>query len=381
MPQAVFREQRNRGGSITAPIFTAAVFSRLDFQAWPIGSDGIADRIESIDAFARAVPIEKNTCSIFEGSCQTAASHSKRTNLTSRRRNIASERWGLFMKRLLVQLLLVFLWASTVNAVSSLTIGWQDNASNEDGFTVERATSISGPFSPITTVGADVTSYTDTNLAEATSFCYRVNAFNTSGASPYTPVACGTTQATLNFVKAGTGAGQVTSAVGGMNCAATCTTQLDGNSSVTLTATPSAGSVFAGWSGACTGTGSCTIAMNSAMTVTATFNTQAVQTFILTVAKAGTGSGTVTATGISCGSDCTETYNNGTAVTLAASATSGSTFTGWSGTGCSTGTVTLSADRTCTATFNTQAVPTFHSHGGESGYRERYGDCHRHQLR
>ena len=41
--------------------------------------------------------------------------------------------------------------------------------------------------------------------------------------------------------------------------------------SVTLVAVPATGSTFAGWSGACTGTGTCTVAMTAARTVTATF--------------------------------------------------------------------------------------------------------------
>jgi hypothetical protein len=40
---------------------------------------------------------------------------------------------------------------------------------------------------------------------------------------------------------------------------------------VTLTATASAGSTFTGWSGACTGTGSCVVTMSAAKSVTATF--------------------------------------------------------------------------------------------------------------
>ncbi|HBA39862.1 MAG TPA: hypothetical protein DCZ05_09010 [Deltaproteobacteria bacterium] len=77
--------------------------------------------------------------------------------------------------------------------------------------------------------------------------------------------------------------------------------------------------------------------------------------FILTVTKAGSGSGTVTATGINCGSDCKQAYSSGSSVTLTASASGGSVFSGWSGGGCSgTGncTVTMSADATVTATFN-----------------------------
>src|SRR5437762_4553859 len=42
--------------------------------------------------------------------------------------------------------------------------------------------------------------------------------------------------------------------------------------SVTLTATPDPGSRLTGWSGACTGTGSCVLDMNSDKQVTATFD-------------------------------------------------------------------------------------------------------------
>jgi hypothetical protein len=70
------------------------------------------------------------------------------------------------------------------------------------------------------------------------------------------------------------------------------------------------------------------------------------------VSKAGTGSGTVTASGINCGVDCSESVGSGTQVALTAVATSGSTFAGWTGTGCSNGTVTVNGNVTCTATFN-----------------------------
>ena len=58
--------------------------------------------------------------------------------------------------------------------------------------------------------------------------------------------------------------------------------------------------------------------------------------FDLTVAKAGTGSGTVVSTpaGISCGGNCVATYAAGKIVTLAATPASDSSFTGWSGGGC-----------------------------------------------
>jgi hypothetical protein len=74
------------------------------------------------------------------------------------------------------------------------------------------------------------------------------------------------------------------------------------------------------------------------------------------VAKVGTGSGTVTGTGVNCGSDCSEVVNSGTQVALTATAASGSTFAGWTGTGCSTGTVVVTGNMTCTANFNSLAL-------------------------
>jgi len=69
---------------------------------------------------------------------------------------------------------------------------------------------------------------------------------------------------TITVSKAGTGSGTVTSSPSGINCGGTCTASFTGvGSAITLTATPAAGSTFAGWSGggtpACSGTGTCTV--------------------------------------------------------------------------------------------------------------------------
>jgi subtilisin family serine protease len=78
------------------------------------------------------------------------------------------------------------------------------------------------------------------------------------------------TNFTITVGKAGAGTGTVTSDSAGIDCGATCTGQFLQSSTVNLAAAPDPGSVFAGWSGDCRGTGPCSLTENAA--VTATFN-------------------------------------------------------------------------------------------------------------
>ncbi|MFM8791147.1 MAG: InlB B-repeat-containing protein, partial [Solirubrobacterales bacterium] len=75
----------------------------------------------------------------------------------------------------------------------------------------------------------------------------------------------------IRFTKAGAGSGSVTSSPAGLDCSANCTVWFDQASASTLTATPAVGSVFTGWSGACSGTGPCALNLTEAKSVTATF--------------------------------------------------------------------------------------------------------------
>jgi hypothetical protein len=76
---------------------------------------------------------------------------------------------------------------------------------------------------------------------------------------------------------------------------------------------------------------------------------------VLTISKAGTGSGTVTCDGGACASS----YAFGSKVTLAAAASSGSTFAGWSGacSGLGVCVLTMTANTTVTAAFNANSAP------------------------
>lgn len=165
----------------------------------------------------------------------------------------------------------------------------------------------------------------------------------------------------LSVQIAGTGTGTVSSTPSGINCGSACKADFDDGTSVTLTPTATNGSTFAGWGGACSGTSSCKVTISANTSVTATFNQAAPPpTSTLTVDLAGNGSGSVTSSpaGISCGTQCSATYDNGTQVTLTATPVSGSTFTGWGGacTGTAPCIITLNANTSVTATFSLNAV-------------------------
>jgi hypothetical protein len=162
----------------------------------------------------------------------------------------------------------------------------------------------------------------------------------------------------LTVIESGKGSGVVTSKPAGIDCSTSsnkCSATFKSGKMVTLTASASSGSTFAGWSGSgCSGTNNCTVTMNAAERVTASF--ALIPTKTLTIAETGTGTGTMTSapSGISCGPTCSASFATGTQVTLSAASTHGSIFGGWSGGGCSGAaacTLTLSADTTVNASF------------------------------
>jgi len=154
-------------------------------------------------------------------------------------------------------------------------------------------------------------------------------------------------QVDLVVAKQGSGSGTV--AGSSIDCGNNCSVHLDAGTAVSLTATPAGGSVFTGWSGPCTGTGSCDFTLNATSTVNATFTQQ----WLLSVTNAGGGTGTVTGNGINCGTTCSLLFDQGTAISLAATPTNGSVFTGWNGDCSGTGAcnTTMAAARSVTATF------------------------------
>ena len=93
------------------------------------------------------------------------------------------------------------------------------------------------------------------------------------GAAPTTHV--------LSLLLAGSGSGTVTSGPAGINCPVSCTASFGVGTVVDLTASPSAGVTFSGWSTNCTGTGACDVTMSSDEFVTATFTNNSATDFSL----------------------------------------------------------------------------------------------------
>ena len=93
--------------------------------------------------------------------------------------------------------------ALSVQSASRINLTWSDNSFNETGFVIARQVGGSGTWVTLTTVGAGVTSYADSALAESTQYSYRVSASNSAGTSSASNVATATTPATIPAVPSG----------------------------------------------------------------------------------------------------------------------------------------------------------------------------------
>jgi acid phosphatase type 7 len=82
------------------------------------------------------------------------------------------------------------------------------------------------------------------------------------------------TLSTLSVTKSGMGSGVITSSDSSINCGSTCQASYKKTGKLTFTPAPDAGSVFAGWTGACSGSGRCVVplTLHSDITMGAVFD-------------------------------------------------------------------------------------------------------------
>jgi hypothetical protein len=135
----------------------------------------------------------------------------------------------------------------------------------------------------------------------------------------------------LNLLTNGTGGGSIAPSPLGAPCEPTCNGGLHAAGAiVTITPTPRADSVFAGWSGACSGLGACQVTMSKAQFVAATFNLRQVP---VNITFLGSGAGTIVSqpAGLNCTTSCSVGFAYSSTVTLRATANPGSTFIRWGG--------------------------------------------------
>ena len=92
--------------------------------------------------------------------------------------------------------------SATPVSLSQINLAWGDQATNETGFTVERATN-GTTFTQLASVARDATSYTNIDLIAGTAYQYRVRALNAAGNSQWSGVVTAATpsvtSAKINF--------------------------------------------------------------------------------------------------------------------------------------------------------------------------------------
>ncbi|HEU4677171.1 MAG TPA: hypothetical protein VFS75_00445, partial [Candidatus Paceibacterota bacterium] len=162
--------------------------------------------------------------------------------------------------------------------VGSLTIKYESDAPAGSSFTGNATWTGGGSWSGSVsrlqiTTGATISIGSFTVPSTGSSYTLTVNGSlspNYNGAASQN-IVVSISQPNQTLTTSVSGGGTITSSPAGINCGATCSASYAYGTNVSLTATPSSGNTFTGWSGACSGTGGCTVSMTQARNVTASF--------------------------------------------------------------------------------------------------------------
>ena len=249
---------------------------------------------------------------------------------------------------------------SAVPAAVTISVLENDFDADNDPLSVTGVTDPPNGTAVISGGGTTVDYTPDPNYSGQDTFTYTLSAGGDIANAQVTVTVSNVLHA-LTIVPQGPGSGTVSSTPMGITCGGDCSESYPQQTSVTLTANPDEGSIFAGWSGGgCSGPDpSCVVVMDGPKTVTAQFANDVV---VLAVRPDGPGFGSITgAIGgappiIDCGADCQETVPRNSTVTLTPNAEPTSEFAGWSGGGCpASGVCVVDVDQNITnivATFN-----------------------------
>jgi len=197
---------------------------------------------------------------------------------------------------------------------TSVAVSWTPIAYTGDtgGYQVLYSQIPGGPYTPFGTLTPDKTasSLTVTGLQPGTPYVFVVRTRTNSHVhnsnlvvSELSAEVPATTAVlpTLTVSRIGTGGGTVTSTPDGINCGTACVAAFPESTVVILDQSAAADSTFIGWAGACTGTGACSVTLDAAKAVTATFDLTPAPAITsadhATFTVGASGSFTVTATG------------------------------------------------------------------------------------
>jgi hypothetical protein len=253
--------------------------------------------------------------------------------------------------------------SSVIPGETSATASW--TPSGDGGNAITGYTATAQPGGAHCVAAAPSTSCAISGLAANSTYSITVTATNSVGTSAASePASVTTSHYKLSLTP--NGEGSIISP-SGINCPNSgCSPVYASGTSVTLSAFGDPGSYFAGWTGACSGTNSCTVAMSQPRAVGATFTKGTTHNlaFFYDTPSQGTGSGTLTINGESCDVFCNAfglSFKAGSTITVVPSPNSGSYFAGWSGGPCagstSTCTFALSGDTQMAALFTAGTVP------------------------
>jgi Divergent InlB B-repeat domain len=118
------------------------------------------------------------------------------------------------------------------------------------------------------------------------------------------------------------GAGQLTSDLPGVSCSASCTTQWDQGTKVTVAAEPANASRFIRWTGGCVGTApNCAVDLSQAVSATAVFGPLTIPVKISTTGRGG----------VACSPRCSKAFSAGNPLLLRAIPAKGWKFASWGG--------------------------------------------------
>jgi YVTN family beta-propeller protein len=166
----------------------------------------------------------------------------------------------------------------------------------------------------------------------------------------------------LELSTSGDGTGHISNDVTLGQCPLICSFSFDEGQTITLTATPDPGSVFAGWAGDCVGSSpAVTLTLGTDAACDARFDLEGSQVQLtVSIEEISGASGKVIGQGIDCGdggTDCTESYPTNTSVHLEVSYANAYTFKGWK-LDCATFTsaaeidLLMDTDKNCEASFD-----------------------------